>query len=324
MKEPRKEDEDNEEAKKGKDEFCGYWIPKILPVTVPKKMLALCRGYGQGLLKYLITHKKEHGKLRKQLPAALATVNHGASTVLRAMKDYDFSKRDTSLNDSGKTINKKMCISMLECLFPVLGSDQNAPVGTYVQDMARDMAKAWREKMGLEKSLEGASKLDIQAFLQLLATFRIGKDFEQDELCEMLLQIVSLRESPALALFLGLSPRMPDFVDKLSKSGKWIEAIRYAHAFGVMDKIKPADLLKAYLEDRQKAIEDMAKKGGKNPSYLLNSTTEEIIAINSVIKVVKDYNLEDISPLAGLQNKLESLQNELERLQKVKETGGGR
>lgn len=58
-------------------------------------------------------------------------------------------------------------------------------------------------------------------------------------------------------------------MDKLSKNGKSIEAIRYAHAFGIMDKVKPMDLLKAYLEDTEKAVKDIVKKGGGVPSSLV-------------------------------------------------------
>ncbi|GLJ39039.1 hypothetical protein SUGI_0795840 [Cryptomeria japonica] len=313
MKQPRKEDEEKKEAMNVIDDFGGYSIPKVLPTIVCRRLFAFCKGVnGKGLLKYVISNRQDHVLLRDQLPAALGMVSQGAQAVVNAIKGYDFSESGSRLNDEKESVKRRACICLLECLFPVLGSNENAPVAKGIQERAREVAKMWREKMGFEKSLESASKLDIQVFLQLLVTFRIGKDFGQDELCEMLLQIVSLRESPALALFLGLSPKMPDFVDKLSKNGKSIEAIRYAHAFGIMDKVKLTDLLKAYLEDTEKAVKDIVKKGGGVPSSLLNSAMTEIDAINTVIKVVKEYNLEDMFPLDDLQNKLK-------RLQKVKE-----
>lgn len=55
-----------------------------------------------------------------------------------------------------------------------------------------------------------------------------------------------------------------DFVDTLNKDGKQIEALCFAHHFGLMDKIQPAAMLKAYLKEVRKAAQEMPKNGA-NP-----------------------------------------------------------
>jgi len=44
-----------------------------------------------------------------------------------------------------------------------------------------------------------------------------------------------------------------EFIDKLSKSGKYIEALKYAGAFGMLDKLDHVDLLTSYLRDVERA-----------------------------------------------------------------------
>ncbi|KAH9316476.1 hypothetical protein KI387_025103 [Taxus chinensis] len=309
--------EENKEAEGGGGKtFGGYSLPKILSIRVRPKMERLCRDSdGPGLRNYLVNNRGEHVKMGEELPSALSMAKDAAVLVLKAIEGYDFSESRTTSNDkkeSYSSANRRVCISLLECLFPLLGRDENVVVAKEVQDKAREMARVWKQKMGLEKRLDSASKLDIQAFLQLLATFRIGTDFDHDELCELLFRITRLKQSPALASFLGLSAKMPDFLDKLSKNSKWIEAVRFSHAFGMIDKVNLTDLLKAYLEDSEKDAKDMVKKGGGSESSLNNSTMREISAINLVVKIVKEYNLELLYPLDDLQNKLQ-------RLEQVKE-----
>lgn len=146
-------------------------------------------------------------KLREELPVALSKAPDPGKLVLEAIQGYDFSEKSSASKEALKS--KRAYILLLECLFPVFRSDENPFVPEDVKDKAREIANFWRQQMGFDKDVKSADELDIQAFLQLLTTFRIAQDYGQDELCELLLPIAGFRGSPALCLFLGLYSKIP-------------------------------------------------------------------------------------------------------------------
>jgi hypothetical protein len=46
-------------------------------------------------------------------------------------------------------------------------------------------------------------------------------------------------------------------VDRLAKEGKQIEALSFAHAFGIMNRIQPVLLLKTYLKEARKTAQSI-------------------------------------------------------------------
>ena len=54
------------------------------------------------------------------------------------------------------------------------------------------------------------------------------------------------------------------FVDRLAKEGKQIEALSFAHAFGIMDRVQPIPLLKAYLKEARRTAQSILKTGNSS------------------------------------------------------------
>ena len=67
-----------------------------------------------------------------------------------------------------------------------------------------------------------------------------------------------------------------DFIQKLSEKGKFIGAVKFAYAFGLVDRFPPVPFLKEHVKDSLKMAEEVRKKGNnssqaqvQNPLHLL-------------------------------------------------------
>jgi hypothetical protein len=114
--------------------------------------------------------------------------------------------------DSGASANRRACILLLECLSvvladPVLGADFPV-VPANVKESAKQVANSWKSKLNMQGDATGNS-LDAQAFLQLLATFGIATEYNDDELCKLVTAVARRRQTPALCRSLGLSAKIP-------------------------------------------------------------------------------------------------------------------
>jgi hypothetical protein len=192
-------------------------------VRVRPQLKALCEVMdGDGLRKYIVDHRKDVGALRSELPSALQCAIDPARMVLGALEGYHLpepasvvpvtnpgSEKD---KESGASANRRACILLLECLAvvladPVLGAD-NSVVPTNVKESAKQVADQWKSRMNLQGDAAGNS-LDAQAFLQLLATFGIATEYNDDELCKLVTAVARRRQTPALCRSLGLSAKIP-------------------------------------------------------------------------------------------------------------------
>ena len=53
-------------------------------------------------------------------------------------------------------------------------------------------------------------------------------------------------------------------MDRLAKEGKQIEALSFAHSFGIMDRVQPIPLLKAYLKEARRTAQSILKTGNSS------------------------------------------------------------
>lgn len=200
-------------------------------VRVRPQLKALCEVMdGDGLRKYIVDHRKDVGALRIELPSALQCAIDPSRMVLGALEGYHLpepaagvvavttnpssqggaSEKDNK--ESGASANRRACILLLECLAvvladPVLGADHPV-VPTNVKESAKQVADQWKSRMNLQGDAAGNS-LDAQAFLQLLATFGIASEYNDDELCKLVTAVARRRQTPALCRSLGLSAKIP-------------------------------------------------------------------------------------------------------------------
>lgn len=195
-------------------------------VRVRPQLKTLCEVMdGDGLRKYIVDHRKDVGALRSELPFALQCAIDPARMVLGALEGYHLPEPASTVavtnpspqqpekdKESGASANRRACILLLECLAvvladPVLGADHPV-VPSNVKDSAKQVADQWKSRMNLQGDAAGNS-LDAQAFLQLLATFGIATEYNDDELCKLVTAVARRRQTPALCRSLGLAAKIP-------------------------------------------------------------------------------------------------------------------
>ncbi|XP_024531745.1 FRIGIDA-like protein 3 isoform X2 [Selaginella moellendorffii] len=246
--------------------------------------------------------------------------------------------------ESGVSANRRACVLILESAGsaladPVLGVEH--PVVPFnIKERAKELAGRWKSRMDVLKDSSGAvaseNSLDAQVFLQLLATYGIAwtipcfrlsmaswllvatpssphlilhsPEYDDEELCRLVTTVARRRQSPALCRALGLAPKIPDVVDKLAKEGKQVEALAFAHAFEIMDRVEPVPLLKAYLKDARKSAQVILKSGNNSAAAQNDSSMKELSALKSVIKCIEEYKLDAQFPPQSLQKRIDVLE----------------
>jgi hypothetical protein len=196
--------------------------PVVSDVRVRPQLKALCENMdGDGLRKFLVDHRKDVGAMRTELPPALQCAIDPARMVLGALDGYHLpepgngnSQPGADKNkDSGASANRRACILLLECLAvvladPVLGADHPV-VPSNIKESAKQLADQWKSKMNSSHGDATGNSLDAQSFLQLLATFGIAPEYNDDELCKLVTAVARRRQTPVLCRSLGLSSKIP-------------------------------------------------------------------------------------------------------------------
>ncbi|XVF15476.1 hypothetical protein REPUB_Repub09cG0156800 [Reevesia pubescens] len=118
------------------------------------------------------------------------------------------------------------------------------------KQQAKAIADKWKPKLSNAGSdATNGNSLEAEAFLQLFATFRIGSEFDEEELCKLFVVVAHCRQALELYRSIGLTQKMPDVVELLIKSGRQIDVELFIHAFQPTESFPPMPFLKTYLKD---------------------------------------------------------------------------
>lgn len=287
--------------------------PSMDEVRVRPEIKSLCDNMdGDGLTKYIVEHRNKVAALRNELLLALQSAIDPSRLVLKALEGYHLLELEPNRGmGTEASANRRSCIMLLECLAevladPVLGVDHPV-VPSNIKDSAKEVANLWRSKRDIHADAASENSLDTQAFLQLLATFGIASEFNDDELLKLVTAVARRKQTPALCKSLGLTAKVPDIVETLNKDGKQIEALGFAHFFGIMDKVQPVPMLKAYLKEARKAAQALAQNATNPKTAQNNSTAKELSAIKAVLRAVEDYGLSAQYPTEALLKRVAQL-----------------
>lgn len=267
----------------------------------------------EGLWRFIVERRKDVTALRAELPSALESAIDPARLVLQALEGfYDKGTGKTEKKDSGLGDQRRACSLLLESLLPLLADPtmgaERPVVSPSTKEQARVIANEWKSRIDVDADPANAAKpLEVQAFLQLVATFGIAAEFPKDDLCKLVLAVSWRRQIPKLCGALGLTEKMPDIVEELINKGKQVEAVYFAHAAGLFEKFPPVPLLKAYLKNSKKATL-ATLKSGNNSAAVNEANTKELTALKTVIKCIEEHNLESLFPTNNLQNRVADLE----------------
>ncbi|EYU46076.1 hypothetical protein ABFS82_04G075600 [Erythranthe guttata] len=267
-------------------------------------LVILCREMNsEGLHKFISDNRKNLAILREEIPTALEAAADPASLVLDSLKGFyniDMQNLDAR-KDSNLLGLRRTCIMLMECLCSLSVSlDGNA------KERAKAIAEDWKPKLDyLDADASNGNSLEAHAFLQLLATFGINSDFDQESLSKLIPMVSRRRQTAELCRFLGLSDKMPGVIDVLIKNGRHIDAVNLAFAFELTDQFSPISLLKSYLSEARK-VQSSAKPGNASPTSSTQSDVneKELTSLKAVIKCIEDHKLEHQFPTDPLQKQL--------------------
>lgn len=264
------------------------------------------------LRNFIAEHRKDLNAISAELPFALKIADDPAQLVLNALEGYSSSDQNAShgsKKDVSLLSNKRACVIMLEALAEVLADPAGqVDVSQDLEVLAKEIANSWKSKTNLDGDPTSNLAIDAQSFLQLLATFGLASEYDQDELCKLILPIARRKQTPSLCRSLDLSSKVPDVIESLVKDGKQIEAITFATEFGLLDHFEPVPLLKAYLRDARKAVQNTLK-GGNNATAAQNDANQkELSALKIVLKAINDLKLEESYASAPLERRVAQLE----------------
>ncbi|KAK6145173.1 hypothetical protein DH2020_021993 [Rehmannia glutinosa] len=277
------------------------------------ELVKLCREMNsEGLHKFISDNRRDLVTLREEIPIALKAASDPASLVLDSLKGFygiDMSNSDAK-KDSNLLGLRRSCIMLMECLCSLFLNLDVGSLSDFISDNAKERAKAiaeeWKPKLDyLDVDASNGNSLEAHAFLQLLATFGINSDFDQDCLSKLIPMVSRRRQTAELCRYLGLSDKMPGVIDVLVKNGRQIDAVNLAFAFELTDQFSPISLLKSYLSEAKK-VPSAAKPGNTSPgASTQNDVNEkELAALKAVIKCIEDHKLEQQFPVDPLQKQV--------------------
>ncbi|XP_077233715.1 FRIGIDA-like protein 3 [Tasmannia lanceolata] len=287
--------------------------PETMAVEVEPRpeLQQLCEQMdAKGLLKFISENRKDLAAIREEIPVALKSATEPARLVLDSLEGFyppvqtthQGNKKDQALQGL-----RRSCVLLMESVAPLLvGPDHT--LSSETKQQAKAIADEWKPKLGDEDiDAKNGNSLEAQGFLQLLATFNIASEFDEDELCKLVLAVASRSQKPELYRSLGLTHKMPGVIEALVDIGRHVDAVHLVLGFQLTESFPPVPLLKTYLRDLRRNAQG---KGGNSGSAdgQDDAIAEELAALKAVIKCIDDYKLEAEYPLDPLQRRLVQLE----------------
>ncbi|KAJ6834470.1 FRIGIDA-like protein 3 [Iris pallida] len=301
--EARKKDKDVSDSKSDDEaEAQDVEVKSLLP-----QLKELCEQMdAKGLLKFLSANKKNLATISKELSIALKSAKEPHRLVIDSLEDfYPLDSSDSQgSEDTGLQLLRRTCFVLMEAAAPLLGmadAGDGYPMSSEIKQQAKEIAEQWKAKVAVVDidACNGYS-LEILAFLQFLATFGIAEEFDIDEHYKLVIGISRHREAPELCRALGLTDKMPGFVETLVNSGRPIDAVHFGHAFQLTESFPPVPLLKEHLE------QNIGRKAAV--SWQNDFNKKELGALRVVIKCIEEYKLQELYPVDPLKIRLAQLE----------------
>ncbi|XP_072991909.1 FRIGIDA-like protein 4a [Typha latifolia] len=266
----------------------------------------------KGLLKFISENKKNLATLREELSVALKYATEPARLVLDSLESfYPMDQSNSQENEDGALQGlRRSCLALMESAAPLLRMTESGvdhPMSAEIKQQAKAIADEWKAKLAImDVDASNGFSFEAQAFLQLLATFCIASEFDEDELCKLVVAVSRRRQSPELCRFVGLTQKVPAVVEALVKRGRQIDAVHFIHAFELTESFPPVPLLKSCLEE----LKSLQENNGDISAASLQKDpcSQELSALRGVIKCIEEYKLQSEYPLDPLQKRLAHLE----------------
>ncbi|XP_004236868.1 FRIGIDA-like protein 3 [Solanum lycopersicum] len=260
----------------------------------------------KGLLHYIIERKKKMTSISEELSVALDGATEPGRLVLASLEFFYSNDESNSQDEKGKKAIHSLRQACLVCMEAIASLLAKAKPGAdhllypEIKQQAMAIADEWKPKLATAGTdAANQASLETEAFLQLLTTFRIASEFDEEELCKLVLAVAHNRQGPELCRSLGLEHKMPGVIEALIHSERQIDAARFIHSFELSETFPLVPLLKGYLKDLRRNAQG---KGGNS------GNAEELAAVKAIVQCIRDYKLEAEYPLDPLLRRVAQLE----------------
>ncbi|GMJ08026.1 hypothetical protein HRI_004471800 [Hibiscus trionum] len=268
----------------------------------------------KGLCTFLMENQKNLYGISQELSFALESASEPARLVLYSLQGFYPPDETTQTVDASLQGMRKSCVVLIEAM-AAFSARIDPGAGHLLNPETKQQAKAiaceWKPELSSvgNGSANGNGKsLEVEAFLQLLATFRIASEFDEEELCKLVVVVSHRRQASELCRSIGLTHKMPVVVQLLINSRRHIDAVRFIHAFQLTETFPTVPLLKTYLKDLRRNSQGKGGHLGGAAGPQVDFNALELAALRAVISCVHDYGLEADYPLDPLQKRLAQLE----------------
>lgn len=278
-----------------------------------------------GLLDYVVAHKKKVSEFREEVSVALESATDPARLVLDLLLGFYPDNETSQQNDNvGAALQgkRKSCILILEAMASLLArADPGADhlLNPETKQQAKAIADEWRLKL-LSAGIDAANgnSLEAEAFLQLLSTYRIASEFDEEELCKLVPAVAQNRSAPELCRSIGLTHKVPALIEALINNGKHIAAVHFVQLFKLQESFPPVPLLRTYLKNQRRNSQVKADNVRDIATAKIDANAQELAALRNVIKCIEEYEFESEYPLDTLHKRV----HQLEKAKTEKRRGG--
>ncbi|XP_058068878.1 uncharacterized protein LOC131218214 [Magnolia sinica] len=240
----------------------------------------------KGLWSYIIENRKDLEEFYDEITEAIRAAPDPAELVLDVMKEFGLPSSNFYLMDQLRVIAPE--------------------IKAHVKEKAVKVAVEWKENI----PVQDRKPKQALTFLNLVSMYGLAYAFNADELLDILMLVAQRKHAVGVCRGLGLSEKIPDFVQKLINSGKEVVAVKFIRAFELEDKFPPASLLDGYLKNSQKVVELICEKGNNSIKSQNMATDNEIAALRLVIKCIEEHGLESQYPREKLDKRIAELEKQ--------------
>lgn len=170
----------------------------------------------EGLLHYIMESKKNMTSISEELALALEGASEPGRLVLASLEFFYSNDESNSKAEESRNANHSLRQACLVCMEAIATLLAKAKPGAdhllypEIKQQAKVIADEWKPKLATAGTdAANQASLETEAFLQLLATFRIASEFDEEELCKLVLAVAHKRQGPELCRSLGLADKMP-------------------------------------------------------------------------------------------------------------------
>ncbi|CAH9140069.1 unnamed protein product [Cuscuta epithymum] len=267
----------------------------------------------KGLLNFIKENQNNIPLICGEVALALKCASEPGRLVLASLEGF-YPPDDTNENGEKNTDTirdmRRSCLVCIKAMATFLAKadlDSDCILSPEIRQQAKSVADEWKPNLANAGTCSASeNSLETEAFLQLLATYRIASEFDEEELCKLVLVGAHKRPGPELCRSLGLTHKISGVVKALINSGKQIDAAHFIQAFKLTDKFPTAQLLKAHLKDLRRSLQG---KGASSGNAETSGNAQELAALKGIVECVQEYNLEAEYPLAALLRRVAQLES---------------